>query len=193
MDASQIVCPHCGTLNEIVGRRTFGDYNPLCINCGEPVREARKIEYVGGNGRLYLQHIPSKGLGVFTRDDVKQSSVVERCPAYVIEVGVNIMGYLRYINLLPYADSNVGQAGNHMFFPWINNKTRALVLGYGMLYNHAPDHASNLAYRPYVDPETNRRYMDFIATRDVEAGSELTFTYAEAENLWFDDKGKRGE
>lgn len=63
MDVSQVACAHCGTVNEIITRRSHGDYNPLCRFCQKPVREARKIEFVGEQGGLFVQHIPGKGLG----------------------------------------------------------------------------------------------------------------------------------
>ena len=85
MDVTQIACTHCGTVNEIVGRRTFGDYNPLCIQCSEPVRAKRPILSAGGRGELQLRHLPGKGIGVFTRASVREGVLVERCPAYVLQ------------------------------------------------------------------------------------------------------------
>jgi hypothetical protein len=188
MDVAQIPCAHCGTVNEIVGRRTFGDYNPLCNNCQEPVREARRIEFVGGNGGLYLQHIPSRGLGVFARTSFKEGSIVERCPAYVVQSPLNLNAVLSGLELYPYTDSSVHQKTTHMCLPWMNDKERAIILGYGMIYNHEHQAKSNVRYRPYVEPDTNRRFMDYVAKRDLVAHEELTFTYAAQATLWFDAK-----
>lgn len=191
MDVTQIPCAHCGTVNEVVGRRTFGDYNPLCIRCQKPVREARKIEFVGGNGRLYLQHIPGRGLGVFSRYPLKEGLIIERCPAYVVQSSLRLNALLDALELHPYADSNVHQKGTHMCLPWISDKERAFILGYGMLYNHENASKSNVMYKAYIDPDTNRRYMDYFAKKDIEPNVELTFTYAGGDSLWFDPKAPK--
>ena len=83
-----------------------------------------------------------------------------------------------------------------MLFPWVDGRNvsgerptyRALVLGYGMIYNHEAEGHSNLRYEPYIDPDTNRRFVDFYATRDIQAGEELTHTYTTPDRLWFLEK-----
>lgn len=90
----------------------------------------------------------------------------------------------------PYEDSLVNQNLSHMLFPWSmkeeKDSPRCVVLGYGMLYNH--HHKGNLHYRPYVDPETQRRYLDFIALRDIAEGEELCHRYNTSAQLWFRGK-----
>jgi len=191
MDVSQIPCPHCGVINEIIGSRTSGDYNPLCDNCQQPVREARKISFVGGNGRLYLQHIPGKGLGVYSRRGIKKGEIIERCPAYLLKSPLVVQALLGSLEMHPYSDSSVHLKGAHMALPWLNNKERCFALGYGMLYNHAKATDANLAYKPYTDPDTNRRYIDYTALKDIPADVELTQTYTVTSELWFDARAKK--
>ena len=50
-------------------------------------------------------------------------------------------------------------------------------MGYAMLYNHEPPHRSNVRYEPYIDPDTNRRFIDFYAKCAIAAGDELCSTY----------------
>jgi hypothetical protein len=189
MDITQIPCTHCGVVNEVIERRAYDDYNPLCLNCGKAVRAHRKIEFVGGQGGLFLQHIPRKGLGVFSQQAFIEGTLVERCPAYLISVpGLEAKAVLMQMHLLPHADTVRGAAAMHMVLPWMAAQSPALALGYGMLYNHAPLRQSNLLYRAYVDPDTNRRYFDFTAKKDIEAYTELTQTYNSPSNLWFSHK-----
>ena len=190
MDVTQIACANCGTVNEIIGKRTFGDYNPLCIQCEGPVREARKIEYVSGNGRLFLQHIPGRGLGVFSRVPLKEDEIIERCPAYVLQSKVKVDGLMAMLDMYPYTDSNVSQNLTHMVLPWVGAE-RAIALGYGMLYNHEHTTRSNVEYKPYIDPDTNRRYLDYYAKQDIDPHTELTQTYTDPDELWFDTKAKK--
>jgi hypothetical protein len=115
--------------------------------------------------------------------------MVERCPAYVISTpGLDARSVLAQVQLQPHADTARGADAMHMVLPWVSAQTPALALGYGMLYNQAPLSQSNLTYHTYVDPDTNRRYFDFIAKKDIEAYTELTQTYNKTSNLWFSHK-----
>jgi len=72
--------------------------------------------------------------------------------------------------------------------PWVQNESRALALGYAMLYNHESADRSNLLYKPYIDPDNNRRFLDFYSKRAIPKGEELTQTYASSDKLWFNYK-----
>ena len=191
MDVSQIPCAHCGVINEFVSRRG-GGYSPLCINCGKPVRAAQKPSKVGGDrAGTYLQHIPGKGLGVFTRKTLRKGALVERCPAFLLEDpdgdNATLIAALTKLTLVPYAEGRKIELA-HMVKPWLTNEIKALSLGYGMLYNHAPMSVSNTSYKPYTDPDTNRHYFDYTAKKNITSGSELTITYNHQELLWFHEK-----
>ncbi len=192
MDVSQVPCSHCGTVNEIIEKRG-ADYNPLCNRCGKPLREARKPRLVHYGGGLYIQHIPGKGVGVFSRAPLKEGMLVERCAAYLIS---NLRGNDRELvdtltdtTLHPYVKRS-GTPLIHMCLPWHESDIKAFVLGNGMLYTHAPMSASNMRYKPYIEPGTDRRYMDFFARKDVHPGVELTITYNHPDRLWFTQKAE---
>ena len=189
MDVTQMPCAHCGIVNEIISRRSHGDYSPLCANCQRPVREARKIEFVGEQGGLILNELPGKGLGVYTREARSAGAIVDRCPAYLIGVEAphRVNTVLTNMMLFPNSNTTSGQKAMHMAFPWGDD--RCFLLGYGMLYNHASVLHSNLVYKPYIDPGTNRRFIDFYAKRDIEPYTELTHTYTTPDKLWFSHKG----
>jgi hypothetical protein len=95
--------------------------------------------------------------------------------------------------MLPYTDSGRSIILGHLLFPWVEDQTRAFVVGYAMLYNHEPQSRSNIRYEPYIDPETNRRFIDFYAKRDIVAGEELVQTYAANHKLWFTPKGRAAQ
>jgi hypothetical protein len=189
MDVTQIPCAHCGVVNEVVTRRSQGDYTPLCTNCRNPLREHRRVEFVADQGGLTLHSTPGKGLGVYTLIDIPKGALVERCPAFVIDTGaLDEILVMARIKLLPNSDSALGPSLSNLVFPWFDDK-RVLLMGYAMLYNHEPLAKSNLRWRPYVDPDTSRRYMDFYAKGDIAENTELTHTYNTTAKLWFSYKG----
>lgn len=186
MDVQQIPCTHCGVVNEIISRRTFGDYNPLCESCGIAVREVRKRAPVSNRGSLYLGESNGRGLGVFTSRPVREDAVVERCPAFVMDAGEKpIAKALEGVHWYPFADRSLSQPATHMCFPWIKTEVKCIPLGYAMLYNHEPTHKANVSWTAYIDPDTNRRYIDFFALRDIVRGEELSWTYETPDELWF--------
>lgn len=189
MDIQQISCEHCGTLNEIVFKRSlFGaEYNPPCQECGSPIRKTKGSDYAASRGPLMLSNIPGRGLGVIAGQSFKEGETVERCPVYVLyaQNDANVFSAVRDLKLFPESGSGQGIDFTHVTLPWMEYNIRCLALGYAMLYNHEPAGRANVIYRPYVDPDTNRRFLDFYALRDIEEGEELTQTYTTNENLWF--------
>lgn len=117
--------------------------------------------------------------------------MVERCPAYVIGSGkLEVWRLLAALTLQPAADAP-GMSAHHLFFPWGKDPARKCIpLGYAMLYNHAPIQRSNLRYQDYTDPDTQRRYIDFYAKKDINAFDELTQTYNSPDRLWFSQKAE---
>ena len=189
-----MVCSHCGMLNEYRQISSFSDASPDCRFCGKNTQKRVRREFtpLGQNATLQLRHISGRGLAVLTSAPIANKSLVERCPAFVVEA----TPYLLRLPLEPYSGSADAIKVGHMLFHWVdgrnksgeNPKFRVLLLGYGMLYNHEPRGHSNLRYEPYIDPDTNRRFMDFYATQDISAGAELTHTYTVPDRLWFLEK-----
>lgn len=143
-------------------------------------------------GALGLVHIPGRGLGVAARRDVPEGQLIERCPVFVLG---GMSDEMKDTMLLPYAESKNGIILNHMTFPWLDDRVRCIALGYAMLYNHESWEFSNIRSEPYIDPATNRRFLDIYTKRDVEAGEELCSTYAHPDRLWFQSQpnGRDGE
>ena len=118
-----------------------------------------------------VKRIPGKGRGVFALRDIAKGTEIERVPVLVI----------------PEADIYTEEGDgvlSHYVFDW-GQKTVALALGYGSLYNHS--------YRP------NARYEDdgmqtkvYIAIRRIREGEEITTNYNGAPTarapVWFDVK-----
>jgi uncharacterized protein len=101
------------------------------------------------------------GRGVFATRRFAEGATVEVCPT------------------LQVPDSDVsGMLGDYVFGS-LDDGHVVLLLGFGMLYNHAAD--PNLEY--YQDePDT----ITFAATRAIERGEELTIDYG-AE--WWEQRG----
>jgi uncharacterized protein len=70
-------------------------------------------------------------------------------------------------------------------YSWSNDyREVAIALGYGSLYNHS-DEPNALYYT-----NRNRNVIDFIATRSIAAGEEITISYLDSSDsqkkLWFE-------
>ena len=186
-DVFKRTCQKCGLYNEITAKRNFGDYNPLCRGCNSPLLERESVPWtaMATQGGLALAHIPDRGLGVAARVDIPEGQLIERCPVLVLE---RMSEEMKTTMLLPYAESKNGMLFNHMTFPWIRDEVRCIVLGYGMLYNHESAEFSNIRSEPYIDPDTNRRFIDIYTKKAVKAGEELCSTYADEGRVWFQPK-----
>ena len=186
MRVKQEVCGRCGYLNEYVcPSNLLAAITPRCKQCGSPLGEhhgGREDSYMGSLGSLQIRHVDGRGLGVFTTAPIPAKTIVERCPVHVLhKPSTEVMD----TTLLPYAGTQEGIMLRWVAFPWISDENRALLLGYGMLYNHEPMGRANLSYEPYIHPKTQRRFVDFTSSRAIEAGEELTHTYATPDRLWF--------
>lgn len=188
MDVIREVCRSCGMTTEVLTRR-FSDYVPACSSCGAPLRQPKTVAPVGANsgGLLQLRNVPGRGLGVFAMQDIENKALVERCPVFVFKA---VNGSILNAKMLPYSNAAHGLTLGHLLLPWVTNESRAIAVGYAMIYNHEPVERSNLTYESYIDGDTNRRFIDFYARRSISAGEELTQTYATNDKLWF--KYKRG-
>lgn len=108
--------------------------------------------------QLYIQNVAGKGRGVFCKQHIAKDEVFETAPLIV----------------LPAADYNIATASvlTDYFFNFNKEeKTLALVLGFGSLYNHAVH--SNAAYILNQENKT----MEYYALEDIKAGTEICINY----------------
>jgi len=183
MHVTREICQSCGMTTEVVISR-LSDSISRCGACRKPLHPPKVPSGVGAGlgGSLQLRSVPGRGLGVFSAKPIANGTLVERCPVFVFG---RISDDIREIKMLPYSESGYSINLGHLLLPWVEDKDRAIALGYALLYNHEPKGRSNVRYEPYIDPENNRRYIDFYAKRDIEAGEELTQTYTDSNRLWF--------
>lgn len=102
--------------------------------------------------KLEVRKVAGKGRGVFAGEDIAEGTVLEKAPVLVLP-----------------NDSVEDSPLIHYVYCW-TEKTCALALGFGSMYNHS------------FDP--NARYDDvgikqkvFTAVRDIKAGEEVTINY----------------
>jgi SET domain-containing protein len=99
-----------------------------------------------------------KGLGVFALRSIPAGELIERAPAIVLS---------------SWETKLIGQTVlKKYYFEWGEEEgDSALVLGCGFLYNHSYQPNADY-YRSYADRE-----ILFVATRDIEAGEEISINY----------------
>lgn len=105
--------------------------------------------------KLIVKKSPLHGYGVFAGKKIKKGEIVEECCFLEISRDLN-----------PPED----YAFNH------GEKSAALLLGYGMLYNHSD--VKNVAY---IFDQQKQIYL-FTAVRDIHKGEELCIFYGKD---WF--------
>jgi uncharacterized protein len=93
-----------------------------------------------------------RGRGVFALRDFREGEIIETCPTVTV------------------ADDDVEGVARHYVFSSRQAGKLLLVLGYGMLYNHAAE--PNMFHR-----SAGRQLIEFVALRDIAAGEELTHDY----------------
>ena len=108
---------------------------------------------------------PSKihGMGVFATKTIKEGNTVEQCCT------------LKF----PWKDAKGNILGKYVFD--YHNKTVALILGNGSIYNHSVD--------PNVDHvwlDDDQKFVEFYATKDIRKGQELFINYGE--EYWENNK-----
>lgn len=119
---------------------------------------------------LYISESEISGRGVFSTEDIVAGSVIEICP--IVLLPPDQLKAIESTELYDY------------YFQWgEDEKSCAIALGYGSLYNHS--FSPNARY--YTDFEADT--LDIIALVDIPAGDELTFNYnGEPDDLspvWF--------
>ncbi len=118
---------------------------------------------------ITVHDVKGKGRGVFALRDFKKGELIERCPVLVIP-GRHSQDILK-------------TKLDHYAFDW-DNDDLALVLGYGMIYNHS--------YSPNAKMIHNigTRKSDVLAITPIKKGEEILVNYngmpKDKSPLWFD-------
>ncbi|NTV98234.1 MAG: SET domain-containing protein [Chlorobiaceae bacterium] len=97
------------------------------------------------------------GRGAFALQSINRGTVIERCPA--LEVNDRDIG---------------GELLNYVFYG-LEETTRLVVMGNGMLFNHSSD--PNVAY--YREETGLGPELVLYALRDIEKGEELFYSYGD--------------
>jgi uncharacterized protein len=122
---------------------------------------------------LYINSIPGKGRGVFTRERIPAGTTVEIAPVIVMKLADR--EHLDKTLLHDY------------IFEWGKLKDECcMALGYIPMYNHS--YKSNCEY--FMDFDDHTIFVKTV--RVIESGEELTINYNgdwnDAKKLWFDVK-----
>ncbi|XXF77124.1 SET domain-containing protein-lysine N-methyltransferase [Myxococcaceae bacterium GXIMD 01537] len=112
------------------------------------------------------------GFGVFTDTLIPEGATIEECH-YLKVPRENVGGppLTDYVFNLTWGEHEQARPGE-----WL-----AVVLGYGMVYNHS--HEPNAAYFRGGD----RDLFTFYATRDIQPGEQICITYGEN---WWNTRGQ---
>ncbi|MEY2570416.1 MAG: uncharacterized protein QOE63_766 [Acidimicrobiaceae bacterium] len=121
-------------------------------------------------GPISIGLSPARGRGVFATTDLEPDEVIERCPLLIVP-----------------ADEAVVVCGTilgHYAYGWDDGAV-AIALGFGSLYNHAPD--ANATYEEGDDGQGNPTIV-VRADRTILAGEEIVIDYTGggSQPLWFD-------
>ncbi|MCP3103256.1 SET domain-containing protein-lysine N-methyltransferase [Myxococcus sp. K15C18031901] len=112
------------------------------------------------------------GYGVFTDEFIKAGDLIEECRYLkVLQKHTRHPPLDDYVFQIRWSEREQQPAGD-----WV-----ALVLGYGMLYNHAKE--PNAAYYRAVD----RDLFTFYALRDIHPGEQVFISYGDE---WWDSRGQ---
>lgn len=122
---------------------------------------------------VYIARSRGRGRGVFTREDIKEGTVIEVVPVIVMS---------------PKERKLIDQTILHDYiFEWgDDHKECCMALGYVPLYNHS--YNANCEY----EMEFNKQMITIRTVKNIKAGEQLFINYnGEASNetpVWFDVK-----
>ncbi len=120
---------------------------------------------------IYIAQSPLGGRGVFAKRKIEDGELIEICPVIVVP---------------PHDLAKIHSSHLHdYYFLWGDDeKSSAIALGYGSLYNHS--YTPNAEYAMDFEGET----LNIHAIRSIEPDEEITFNYngdaADATPVWFD-------
>lgn len=129
---------------------------------------ANREETILGGHIAWRKISDEKGRGVFATCRIPKGKIIEIAPVVpVAKENIVENGYAPDGYLLEWDDETPGEE-------------YAMPLGYVMLYNHSPE--------PTIAIESDLEHytMTVTASRDIEAGEELTWNYAC--DIWFDEE-----
>jgi len=113
------------------------------------------------------------GRGVFNLEAIKKGTLVECCPVLPLPRG-NIQQLKPgtfSIATDSVRDGDINKQLDRYVFDW-SDELHALALGYGSIYNHSANHPNLRAV-----PDFENNDINFYATKDLEAGTELMYDY----------------
>ncbi len=120
--------------------------------------------------QIAVRDVKGKGRGVFALRKFKRGELIERCPVLIIPGR-----HSQYI---------LKTKLDHYAFDWDKEDELALILGYGMIYNH------NYAPNAKIVHNLTKRTSDIIARGPIKPGEEILVNYNGAPNdrspVWFD-------
>ncbi|MEX2054217.1 MAG: SET domain-containing protein [Candidatus Colwellbacteria bacterium] len=99
----------------------------------------------------------NKGRGVFALKNFKKGEVLEECPVIPLTAKESSI-----------CDQTILE---YYVYPWRGKRDGAIVMGYGMLYNHSPE--PNARYHLKYD----RKRVIFKALRSIKKGEEILVNY----------------
>lgn len=107
---------------------------------------------------LFIEKIPAKGRGVFTKEKIKANQLIEEAPVIVMSAEDRI---------------HIDKTSLHDYiFAWgKNEKECCMALGFVPIYNHS--YVSNCEY--FMDFE--EEIIQIKTVREIKPGEELTINY----------------
>jgi len=125
---------------------------------------------------LFIQDSEKKGRGVFTVSAIAKGDLIEICPLIVMEAS----------NTLHLDQTKLNE---YYFLIEDTQKSVAIALGYGSLYNHSKTPNAEIELR------ASEKQMLIHCTLDIEVGEEITIDYLplgeDKIKLWFTDEASR--
>ena len=118
--------------------------------------------------KIYIDHSPVHGWGVFAKEHISPGEVIEECPVFTLPIqqGAYSGLFIDYRFNWPQGDEPEEQV-----IPW----------GYGCIYNHSEN------ANAYWISNLEKRTFLFISKRDIQPGEEI-FTYYGDSNYWNDGR-----
>lgn len=119
---------------------------------------------------IAVKDVKGKGRGVFALRDFKKGEMIEICPVLVIPG--------RHSELI------LSTKLDHYAFDWDGDDDLALLLGYGMIYNHSYSPNAKILH------DIGKRHSEITAIKPVKKGEEILVNYngtpKDKSPLWFD-------
>lgn len=107
--------------------------------------------------QIEWRKVNGKGRGVFALKNFRKGEVIEECPVIPLTIKES-----RICNqtILEY-----------YLYPWKTNRDRAVITGYGFLYNHSFEPNARYDYR------LAQNQLVYRAIRTIKRGEEITVNY----------------